>query len=255
MHTEDLYAQPLPEVVANRRTGAMPDGMPTPTGRYPNISGSRTGPTPVGGNVVFDDLYPAGVNAGSLDWTERVDQHSYLQVSATWTPAPNDRRPSGRQDPLTDGPPQPFLDDLSVWFNTRQGTSVTAFLDAPGIQYPATGQQDGASWTYLQSTGLALENYTPSRLDPGTGQMPDTLRALPPSPPHGWAEQPPTKSQQENNAKAAALVQQQPGKQERIANSTFAGQSFGQRTLHVGEATGGTSTVSAGRGAVGGRGR
>lgn len=251
MHSETAYSQPLEIDQADVRTRAMPDGTPAVTGYYPNLPGTIK--HPVGGNLVFDDLYPGTINVGSLDHTEKIDQHSWLQVSNRWTPPPDTTRPSGRQDPITDGPPQPFLDDMSIAYNRRQGTSVTAHLDAPGIQFAAFGSQDGATWTYAQSTQRSLAPYDPSQLDPTTGQMPDTLRALAPSSPHGWTEQPPVLSQAENNLKAASLKQQVPGKQELVADSTYAGQSYGMTTRHV---TGqpGTSTISRGRGATGGRG-
>lgn len=249
MHTEDLYDQPLPTTTVGRRRGTQPglyapaglvEQMPAANGYYPNVRnqlqkpvvGNRPNAAIVGST---GDLYQATVIQDSLHGAERIDQHPMLHVSATWTPYPENERPSGRIDPMVDGPSQPELMDVSTHYNRRQGTSVTAFLNAPGIKYPTTGNQDGVSWTYVQSPVLAEAAYGSQNMV--NGEMPDTIRAMAPSPPHGWTEQPVLNSQQENNIKAAKLKQQQPGKQERIANSTYAGQSFGARTAHAGATT------------------
>lgn len=266
MNTEDLYDQPKPIKTVNGRVATQPgfyaraglvERMPAPTGYYPNVRdqiqtpvyGNKPNGAKVGG---ADDLYPGTIIQDSLARSEKIDQHPYLHVAATWTPAPNTERPSGVQDPLTDGPPQPDLMDLATHYYRRAGTSVTQHLNAPGVKFPVYGDQDGVSWTYVQSTPAVLAPYDPASVD-AKGDMPDSQRTLAPSPPHGWTEQPILNAQQENNLKAAKLKQQRPGKQERTANSTFAGQSFGQRTAHVGQQ--GTTTVSRGRGATGGRGR
>jgi hypothetical protein len=64
--------------------------------------------------------------------------------------------------------------------------------------------------------------------------MPDTLRALPPSPAHGWAVRPLVNAQAAINAKTASLVQQAPPKAELLANSSYAGQTYSQTTARAG---------------------
>lgn len=230
MDTEAFYDQPLDMTTVARRTGVAPGGMPAPTGYYPNVRGQLQSPILIG--PVFDELYRPAV-VGANDPGEKIDQHPWLDVTQTWTPPENTDRPSGVQDPLTDGPAQPTIRDLSLHYRRQSGDSVTAYYDAPGHVFPKNGSQDGAAWTYYQDPTLALMPYDPAQLQ-RDGQMPDTLRGIPPSPPHGWAVRPLVNSQAAINAKTALLVQEQPGKQERLANSTYAGQTYSQTTARVG---------------------
>jgi hypothetical protein len=237
--TEDFYDKPLDMDQVARRTGSTPSGMPAPTGYYPNVRGQLQ--YPIGIGPVFDELYRPAV-VGANDPGEKIDQHPWLYVTNTWTPPENTTRPSGVQDPLTDGPPQPVIKDLSLHYRRTAGTSVTAYMDAPGHQFPRNGSQDGAAWTYYQDPTRALMPYDPAQTT--GGQMPDTLRAVPPSPPHGWAMRPLVNAQQAINQKTAALVQEQPGKQERLANSTYAGQTYSQTTARAGQFNSGGSVPS-----------
>ncbi len=232
MDTEDFYDKSKDMAEVARRTGQTPRGMPAPTGYYPNVRGQIQYPITIG--PVFDELYRPAV-VGANDPGEKIDQHPWLYITNTWTPPENDTRPSGVQDPLTDGPPQPTIRDLSLHYRREAGASVTAYYDAPGHVFPKNGSQDGAAWTYYQDPTRALMPYDPAQTT--GGQMPDTLRAIPPSPPHGWAARPVVNAQAAINAKTAALRQEQPPKQERLANSTFAGQTYGQTTARVGQAS------------------
>lgn len=235
MDTEDFYDKPLDMREVALRRGRTPRGMPAPTGYYPHVRGQLQYPIQIG--PVYDELYRAAV-VGANDPGEKVDQHPWLYVTNTWTPAPDSTRPSGVQDPLTDGPPQPTIRDLSLHYRRESGTSVTQYYDAPGHVFPRNGSQDGAAWTFYQDPTRALMPYDVAQTT--GGQMPDTLRSLPPSPPHGWAVRPVQNAQAAINAKTAALVHQAPPKQERLANSTYAGQTYGQTTARVGQASAGS---------------
>lgn len=227
----------IDSATADAVTYAMPDGTPRATGYYPNLPGGHI-PQPITWGDIGDVGY-GEVATGVLDWTETIDQHATLHVSASWTPAPEDERPSGHHDPLTDGPPQPTLGDASVYYTRSQGASATRQQDVPGRQFPANGCQDGVSWTYFQDTKLAMTPYDTALLDPRTGQMPDTLRAMQPSPNHGWVQQP-------ANTGIAALdfpEQQKPGRQELLATNPFAGQSYSAGTAHVSTQAGSVPTM------------
>lgn len=238
----DTYAQlQRARLRPDRRLPERPDGTPAPTGYFPDRSWPQQGQ--VTDSPVYDELYgPARYE--SLDGAESVDQHPYLQISATWTPPADVPRPSGRDDPLTDGPAAPTLRLLGLFYQRAQGSDQTHYLDAPGRRFPSNGAQDGASWAYYQDSRLAMLPYNPA--DDAGGEMPDTLQALPPSPAHGWAAQPAVNSRQAELDKMRVLKGQRPPHQERLANSTYAGQSYSARTAHVGarQAARGGSTPS-----------
>lgn len=236
--SEVFYRPGAAELAPGRRLAAMPDGRPAPTGYYPDRSYPDQGQASF--SEVYDELYgPA--RQEKLNGFEDVDQHPYLQVTANWTPEPQSGRLDGRDDPMNDGPAQPTLRLSNLFYQRAIGTSVTNYLDAPGIRYPPNGSQDGASWTYYQDARLALLDYNPPA--DGNGEMPDTLRAMPPSPPHGWAAQAVNARQLELD-KAQVLRGQKGPHQDRLANSTYAGQSYSATTSHVGASgTGGTGST------------
>lgn len=226
----------------NRRLAVRPDGLPAPTGYFPDRSWPDQGEA--SWSPVFDREY--GPARQEVVGGERVDQHPYLQVSATITAPPQGPRKDGRNDPMEDGPSAPVPRLLALFYARAQGTDQTKYLDAPGVRFPSNGSQDGASWTYYQDPRLALLPYDPQP-DAG-GEMPDTLRALPPSPPHGWAEQPAMNARQVELNKMRTLRQQKAPHQDRLANSTYAGQTYSARTAHVGARPGGTAPTWRGRG-------
>lgn len=226
----------------NRRLAVRPDGLPAPTGYFPDRSWPEQGEA--SWSPVMDREY--GPARQEVMPGEKVDQHPYLQVSATITAPPQGPRKDGRNDPMQDGPAAPTPRLLGLFYARAQGTDQTHYLDAPGVRFPSNGSQDGASWTYYQDPRLALLPYEP-KPDAG-GEMPDTLRALPPSPPHGWAEQPAMNARQVELNKMRTMRQQKAPHQDRLANSTYAGQTYSARTAHVGARTGGTAPTWRGRG-------
>lgn len=213
------------------------DRMPKPTGYYPDLVGERTRDyvsdhdvLPYGGPTMCRDEY--------LDKFERVDQHPFLQVDATLWPMPHDGRRDGRVDPLTDGPARPSLRILQLFYQRAQGTDQTRFLDVPGRSFPTNGSQDGVSWTYFQDARIAM-----APLPPDGSQAPDSLRSLPPSPTHGWTVRPVVNAKQETITKSKVLRQQKTPHQDRLSSSTAAGQTYSQRTAHVGTGRARTAAV------------
>lgn len=230
MRTEENYDQPLSAREVAQRRGLTPTGVPAPTGYYPHVRGQLQHPVTVG--PVYDSLYRPAV-VGSMDRYETIDQHPYTYITNTWTPPAVVDRPPGVHDPLMDGPAQPSIRTLALHYRRWAGASVTAHYDVPGRVFPRNGNQDGASWTMYQDVTRALMPYDTAQTT--NGQMPDTLRALPPSPAHGWAVRPKLNEQAALLAKTGSLRQQTAPRQERLANSTYAGQTYSQTTAHAGQ--------------------
>lgn len=253
----------------NLRLGKQPDRIQpvtdtpalewgvSPTGWRPEHPAATMGE--VGGAMDLTVYEPHNTPGGDripvepLNGSLKLDQHPFVEVAATWHPAPSgmNGRKTGRHDPLPDGLPEPTLRLLSTWWYPRSGTSRTRYMDVPdGRQFPATGSQDGQSWTYFVDTATATGPYDPViPYDPtnpeGTGQNADSFRALPPSPPHGWSEIPiesGVKIMRTQNAKIKG--QQQYVGQNRLANSTYAGQTYSQQTKHVANPAGSSQVVN-----------
>ncbi len=252
MYTQQTtYDQPVSIRRTRERQGTYPVGqantgaatltqLPAVTGYYPNVSGSGL-PTVVEKLPIDDFLGQYAHTANAIPESlapERIDQHSALHVSQTWVPPVDTVRPTGRSDPAAAGLPRPDVDFVSSYFYRQQGSSATRLLDVPGKTFAPTGVQDDVTWTYVTSTQMQLAAYDPTQLVPSQDgqrmEMPDTLRAVAPSGARGWSAQPPVLSQQELNAKAKQLKQQQATGQNLLANSTYAGQSYGARTRRVG---------------------
>lgn len=220
------------------RTEVTNDGCPQPTGYFPDRSNPQQGTVSL--SPVFGRLY---ADRGTIDPVEvqRVDQHPWLQVDATWTPPVAGPRRDGRNDPLTSGPARPTSRLLGLFFNYTQGNSHSSLDDVPGRKFPRIGSQDGASTVWYTDPYRQLAPFEP---DPATGQMPDSLRQLPAGPAHGWTAQPVMNVKAVENAKAMQLLQQQPGKNDRLAPSTYAGQTFSNRTSPVANPAGAAPTPS-----------
>lgn len=254
----------------DRRLPAKPDQIqpvtatpaigwgPAPTGYYPDHNAETIGQVSNDCEIIEAHNSPGGprVPVEPLDSAERVDQHPFIQVAATWTPAPSglNGREDGRHDPLTDGPPEPVVRLLGTFWYPRSGTSRTRYMDVPdGRRFPAVGSQDGQSWTYYVDTATAAGPYDPAiPYDPqhpeGSGQNADSLRALPPSPAHGWSEIPVASGVRlqasKQHGKNRIKGQQQYVGQNRLANSTYAGQTYSQQTAHVANPRGATAVVN-----------
>lgn len=222
---------------------------PSPTGYYPDHNGERQGEADTQ-NLVVEPHWASGPNPDgsgggravpttAVD-AEKIDQHAFLQVSGTWQPAKNYQRPTGRYDPQTDGPGQPELRLLMHYYYRERGASRTSYMDVPdGRRFSNTGSQDGSSTTWYQDAAAAMAPYN---IDPAaydakhperSTAMPDSLHQIPAGPSHGWSEIP--------VAPGTALIRNQTkvrrGQkavgQNRLANSTYAGQTYSQSTRHV----------------------
>jgi hypothetical protein len=220
-----LYRRDSRTLDPNLRISANPQGLPKPTGRYPENWGERSRDY-VSDHDVLD--YAGRCRTEYLSQFEYVDQHPFVEVSATWTPVQGERK-DGRHDPLQDGPPAPVVRLLQLFYQRAQGTSTTRFMDVPGRQFPVAGSQDGASWIYYQDARTAMQPLDEN------GRAPDSLRSLPPSPPHGWTSRPVINATQAETRKSATLRQQQTPHQDRLAPSTAAGQTYSARTARVGQ--------------------
>jgi hypothetical protein len=178
---------------------------------------------------------------------ERIDQHPFLHVAATWTPDSfGNGRPDGGHDPLTDGPPRPEIKNLSLHYHRESGSSRTTYMDVPdGRRFPTTGSQDGLSTTVYVDTRAAMEPFKP---DPATGQHRESLMRLAPGPAHGWSAVPVIDTRVQDSQKRKQLRQQKNVKQNRLANSTYAGQTYSQQTAHVRNPQGAPGNVPSWRG-------
>ena len=202
-----------------------PGWRPAPTGYYPDHYADRMGRVRPKDPVLSPDRCVPLEPGNTFD---RIDQHPYLQVDATWTPDEPSARPTGRHDPLTDGPPQPTVRMSQVYYHRAAGSSRTRFMDVPdGRRFSPTGTQDGVTTVWYQSAGAAM---APVNSD---GTIPETRAQLGPGPVHGWTAIPVINAQAAELAKAKALVQMKNRGQGRRASSTFAGQTFSQRSAYV----------------------
>jgi hypothetical protein len=237
-------------------TGPAPIGGwgPKPTGYQPDMNGEtigrfarQPGPTVDPQSLVFPT---EPVDAG-----ERVDQHGYLQVSATWTPPAIEgfARPSGGHDPLSDGPVAPVPRMLALFNYRGSGTTRTRFMDVPdGRRFSPTGTQDGTSTVWFENAAVQQAPYVDrdsyatidTTLANPAVQNPDSFSKLAPGPDHGWTSVPVVNLKANENNKARVLRQQQFVTQNRRAGSTYAGQTYGQSTAHVANPAGQASVPS-----------
>jgi hypothetical protein len=228
--SQGLYRPDSRTLNPGRRLTVRPgDQMPKPTGYYPDMRGERSRDY-VSDHDVLAYGGPTTCRHEIVSGYERVDQHPFVQVDATMWPAPQTGRLTGRVDPLTDGPAAPVLRMLGLFYQRAAGTSNTRFLDVPGRRFPTNGSQDGVSWAYYQDANAAM---APAPAD--GSPAPDTLRAIPPSPTRGWTVRPVVSSKEADVRKSVQLRQQKGGHQDRLATATAAGQTYSQRTAHVGQ--------------------
>lgn len=230
------------------------DWGPAPTGYYPDRNGDTIG------QVRNDYLImePNGSSGGPVVPNgavnaERVDQHAFTQVSGTWVPlthSQGDGRPTGKHDPRTDGVAAPVQRLLSTWYYRGAGNQRTAYMDVPdGRRFSRVGTQDGSSTTWFQAVAAALAPYNvdpatyDAKLPEASTAMPDSLSAIPAGPNHGWSSIPvSTGPMLARNQTRKRRGQKNVG-QNRLAMSTYAGQTYSQSTAHVQNPSG--SPVSA----------
>jgi hypothetical protein len=245
-----IVRRPDPAVRLSRRPRQILDPLrsptptgwgPAPTGYYPNVRDEHHPPVrvdyPMAGYADQELPIPPSARPNP----ELIDQHPWLQANATVKPPEHQARQTMQHDPVADGLPAPVLRIASVWRYTGYGVRNTHYLDVPdGRAFPKTGSQDGSSTINYQDPGAALATYNvpASAYDPQyperSTSMPDTLRQIPAGPSHGWSEVPVAPGNLLNRAQTARLRQQKAGRQDRLANSLTAGQTYSQSTQHVG---------------------
>lgn len=215
-----------------------------PTGYYPDFNQEVQGQA----YNDYDVIEPNGSSGGPVVPTtavnaELVDQHVFTQVSGTWTPLTHEQgngRPTGRFDPQTDGPTEPTQRLFSNWYYRGAGNSRTAYMDVPdGRKFPNTGAQDGSSTTWYQSIQAAMAPYN---IDPAayssaqpydSTAMPDSLSSIPSGPSHGWSAIPVASGTHINRVQTAKRKGQKSVGQNRLAQSSYAGQTYSQSTAHI----------------------
>lgn len=210
---------------AGERRTQTPDGVPAPTGYYPNIyRGTDTpGTKPV--PHVFQhnkDTSPYDPDWQQFDRTIMKQRMPVERVSSTWVPDHSERN-SGIVDPLESGPVPTTIRMLSREYMVQRGTSNTRNMDNNITQKSPYGQQDGASWT--ETIDPIRSNY---KLSPPSDES--SLVRVAPSGPHGLHSQLPLAIRKQSNTKRLQRPQQQAARQNRLANSPYVGQSFSATT-------------------------
>lgn len=255
-----------PNRILDQRGAPPMSWGPSPTGYYPDFNAERQGAAEWENKIVEAHGESGGNPDGSggspgvptvAVSAEKIDQHAFLQVAGTWTPAPITQRPTGGYDPQTDGPGAPVPRMLMHYFYRACGSSRTRYMDVPdGRQFPRTGSQDGSSSTWYQDPARAMapysvppEQYDPKHPDASTA-MPESLLALAPGPSHGWSNIPVSPGTLLMRNQTKKRRQQKNVGQNRLANSTYAGQTYSQSTKHVANPAGAT-TVRVGVGGPG----
>jgi hypothetical protein len=256
-----------PNRILDQRGAPPMSWGPSPTGWYPDFNADRQGVADPDNLIVephgSSGGSPTGAGGGAVVpavavSAEKIDQHAYLQVAGTWTPAPNQERPTGQYDPAVDGPGAPVPRMLMHFYYRERGASRTAYMNVPdGRTFPAAGSQDGASTTWYQDPAAAMAPYN---IDPAaydakhperSTAMPDSLSAIPAGPAHGWSEIPVSPGTLLIRNQTRKRRQQQNVNQNRLANSTYAGQSYSQSTAHVSNPPGVNVRVGTGGPGVG----
>lgn len=233
----------MPHAIVGGDQGLVNGWEVRPTGYYPDMNGETMGryDTPLDNLVVApygSPGAPALIPTEPGSSHDRVDQHPMLQVSASWTPSPyGNGRPDGGHDPLTDGTPRPELFNISMHYHRESGASRTRNMDVPdGRRFSPFGTQDGVTTIMYVDTAASLEPFNP---DPKTGQHRETLMRVAPGPSHGWSAVPAIPGPVQDAAKIGQLRRQKNVRQNRLANSTYAGQTYSQQTAHVANPSGG----------------
>lgn len=225
-----------------------------PTGYLPNADDYPQVPYDRAADLMDVLEYDPRFPVEPLDSSESVDQHPFMHVTATITVADDDPRKTGTRDPMISGPARPDTILLNLFEYRGAGTDNNKYMDVPdGRTFSPYGTQDGSTWLMYQDPYEALaplnqaqglaEWTAAGRAAPSdpSQNLPaqQTVRTVAPGPAHGWTEVPVVNVKQEANDKATRwLKQQQAPHQDRKANSTYAGQTYSQRTATVTQAQG-----------------
>ena len=210
---------------AGERRTQTPDGLPAPTGYYPNIYRGTVNPGIKPNPHVFQhnkDTSPYDPDWQQFDRTIMKQRMPVERVSSTWVPTPGDR-PSGTVDPLESGPVPTTIRMLSREYRVMGGTSNTRNMDNNVTPKSKYGRQDGVSWT--ETIDPVRSNH---KLSPPSDES--SLVLVAPSGPHGLHSQLPLDIRRQSNTKRLQRPQQQSTRQNRLANSPYVGQSYSATT-------------------------
>jgi len=220
--SERIFMPQSGEIDTTVRWDHNPQGIPAPTGYYPNLKGVSLGR--VSQSPVVEYIDRARRQVGDI--AVSTDQHPFGQVTATWL-RPSFEFRDGRNDPLSAGLPSPVIRILQLFYMRAQGSSITRFQDVPGRKFPPNGSQDGVSWVHYTDARAAMAPAD------ANGNAPTSARSLPPSPAHGWTSIPAINATAAEVRKSKTLLQQQTPHQDRLSNATASGQTYSQRTAHL----------------------
>lgn len=222
---------------AGERRNTTPDGLPAPTGYYPNIYRGTSNPgVQPKKPIMFQhrrDTSPYEPDWQQFDRTIYKQHMPVFRNSSTIVPD-KPERPSGTVDPLESGPVAPQLRMLSRNFRIQSGTSNTRNLDNNIAQKSPIGQKDGVTWTTTIDPVISNARLSAPQYDENGNQLGSMVR-IPPSGPYGLHGRTPThkRSQAQSNATRQARAQQVGAKVDRLANSQYVGQSYSATTTHV----------------------
>ena len=225
----------------NKRLPVTPDGTPAITGYYPDVirGTSRGGPrkTP----PAYVGMYGNTPYVASWQQFDKAifKQHTILaHQSSTWVPDKSVvQRQDGLHDPLADGPVAPTYRMISRNYRIQGGTSNTANLDNNVVKFSPYGMQDGV--TYIDTIDPIKSNPKINPVGPGMTYTESSQFQVPPSGPHGIHARTPLHklNQVQANTLNRNKVQQKGTRQNRLANSNYAGQSYSATTQTLGGAT------------------
>jgi hypothetical protein len=193
-----------------------------PAARY-QVVGSKLSPRHPDG----EPFSVNGISPNDQGWHR--DRHVWVDKGDHATTG----RESGIHDPLPDGPVRPSLRLLLTGWRRESGTDSTRNFDPKRRGYIPVGWQDGSPTRIWGGTPGFFQAYG-SR---GTGELLEADSSgnvmIPGSTPHGLHTH--TVNPRRNTLKTYRdTPQMRPGRQDRLANSTRAGQSYSQTTVTQG---------------------
>ncbi len=191
-------------------------GGPAPRGR---VVGMDANPRrPAGSSFAVQGLAP-----NDQGWIR--DRHMFVHQGTETT-----GRSSGIHDPLADGPVRPSLRMLMVDHRRESGTDATRTYDPRRPKYSRFGTQDGFATRVWGGTPGFFMAYGQRGSGESVGSDTSGAVMLPATVSHGLHTH--TVNQRRTTAKNyRSTPQMVPGRQDRLANSTRAGQSYSQTTI------------------------
>lgn len=220
--------------------------------RYAHLSGPGYG----NGNIADEDAAPGNARGGPAPRGPVVGQQENTRRPQGSTFAadglsPNDQgwirdrhmvvyqgnettgRSSGLHDPIPDGPIRPSLRMLVRNWRRETGTDATRAYDPPRRGYLPIGWQDGSRTIIWGGTPGFVQPYGQRGSGEQVGSDTSGAAQLPSTVPHGLHTH--TVNSRRSTLKTyRSTPQMVAGRQDRLSNSTRAGQSYSQTTLTQG---------------------